>query len=243
MRTTAKRDGADWILNGSKMWITNGTIADVATVWARTDDGQINGFLVEKGMPGFEAPEMKHKLSLRASVTSELVLKDVRVPEENRFPEVVVAARAALVPERGAVRHRLGRGRRRARVLRVGARVREGAHGLRQADRRLPADAAEARGDGARDQPRHARRPAPRPDEGRGNARPEHVSMGKMGNVRGAIEVARSARTILGGNGITLEYPVIRHMNNLESVLTYEGTHEVHTLVVGQAITGENAFR
>ena len=115
----AKRDGSDWILNGTKMWITNGTIADVAIVWARTDDGADHGFLVEKGMPGFEAPEIKHKLSLRASVTSELVLQDVRVPEENLLPGAFVAARPAVVPERGAFRHRLGRGRRRARVLRV----------------------------------------------------------------------------------------------------------------------------
>ena len=136
MRTHARRDGADWILNGTKMWITNGTIADVAIVWARTDDGEINGFLVEKGMPGFSAPEIKHKLSLRASVTSELVLDDVRVPGENLLPEARHAARPALVPERGALRHRLGRGRRRARVLRGGARLLEGADRLRQADRR-----------------------------------------------------------------------------------------------------------
>ena len=154
MRTNARRDGSDWVLNGSKMWITNGTIADVAVVWARTEDGAINGFLVEKGMPGFEAPEMKHKLSLRASVTSELVLQRRARAGGEPLPGGVVAARPAVVPERGALRDRLGLGRRRARVLRVGARLLEGAHGLRQADRRLPADAAEARGDGARDQPR-----------------------------------------------------------------------------------------
>jgi glutaryl-CoA dehydrogenase len=116
MRTRARRDGSDWILNGTKMWITNGTIADVAVVWARTDDGEINGFLVEKGMPGFEAPEMKRKLSLRASVTSELVLKDVRVPEENRFPEVSTL-RGPLSCLDEALRHRLGRGGRRPRLL------------------------------------------------------------------------------------------------------------------------------
>ena len=157
------------------------------------------------------------------------------MPEENRFPEVDVAARAAVVPERGALRDRLGRRRRRARVLRVGARLREGAHRLRQADRRLPADAAEARRDGARDQPRDARRAAPRPHEGRRHA----AARARRASARWATSAARSrsrrsARTILGGNGITLEYPVIRHMNNLESVLTYEGTHEVHTLVVGR---------
>jgi glutaryl-CoA dehydrogenase len=243
MRTTAKRDGSDWILNGSKMWITNGTIADVATVWARTDDGQINGFLVEKGMPGFEAPEMKHKLSLRASVTSELVLKDVRVPEENRFPEVsslrgplsclnearygivwgaVGAARACYESALEYAKERLVFGKPIA--------------GYQLTQQKLAEMALEInRGTLV------ALHLGRMKDEG--TLRPEHVSMGKMGNVRGAIEVARSARTVLGGNGITLEYPVIRHMNNLESVLTYEGTHEVHTLVVGQAITGENAFR
>jgi glutaryl-CoA dehydrogenase len=243
MRTTAKRDGSDWILNGSKMWITNGSIADVATVWARTEDGSINGFLVEKGMPGFDAPEMKHKLSLRASITSELVLKDVRVPEENRFPEVstlrgplsclnearygivwgsVGAARACFESALEYAKERMVFGKPIAAYQLTQQKLAEMALELNRGT--LVA--------------LHLGRMK---DEG--TLRPEHVSMGKMGNVRGAIEVARSARTVLGGNGITLEYPVIRHMNNLESVLTYEGTHEVHTLVVGQALTGENAFR
>jgi len=243
MRTTAKRDGSDWILNGSKMWITNGSIADVATVWARTEDGSINGFLVEKGMPGFDAPEMKHKLSLRASITSELVLKDVRVPEENRFPEVstlrgplsclnearygivwgsVGAARACFESALEYAKERMVFGKPIAAYQLTQQKLAEMALEVNRGT--LVA--------------LHLGRMK---DEG--TLRPEHVSMGKMGNVRGAIEVARSARTVLGGNGITLEYPVIRHMNNLESVLTYEGTHEVHTLVVGQALTGENAFR
>jgi glutaryl-CoA dehydrogenase len=243
MRTTAKRDGSDWILNGTKMWITNGTIADVATVWARTADGQINGFLVEKGMPGFEAPEMKHKMSLRASVTSELVLKDVRVPEENRFPEVsslrgplsclnearygivwgsVGAARACYESALEYAKERLVFGKPIAGYQLTQQKLAEMALEINRGTL-VALHLGRMKDDGT--------------------LRPEHVSMGKMGNVRGAIEVARSARTVLGGNGITLEYPVIRHMNNLESVLTYEGTHEVHTLVVGQAITGENAFR
>jgi glutaryl-CoA dehydrogenase len=243
MRTRARRDGSDWILDGTKMWITNGTIADVAVVWARTEDGQINGFLVEKGMPGFEAPEMKHKLSLRASVTSELVLKDVRVPEENRFPEVsslrgplsclsearygivwgsVGAARACFESALDYAKERIVFGKPVAGYQLTQQKLAEMALEINRATLLAL----------------HLGRMK---DEG--TLRPEHVSMGKMGNVRGAIEVARSARTILGGNGITLEYPVIRHMNNLESVLTYEGTHEVHTLVVGQALTGENAFR
>jgi glutaryl-CoA dehydrogenase len=243
MRTHAKRDGSDWILNGAKMWITNGTIADVATVWARTADGEIRGFLVEKGMPGFSAPEIHKKLSLRASVTSELVLQDVRVPDENVFPEVrtlrgplsclnearygivwgaVGAGRACFEAALDYARERIVFGKPIAAYQLTQQKLAEMALEVNRAS--LVA--------------LHIGRMK---DEG--TLRQEHVSLGKMGNVRGAIEVARSARTVLGGNGITLEYPVIRHANNLESVLTYEGTHEVHTLVVGQALTGENAFR
>jgi glutaryl-CoA dehydrogenase len=243
MRTTARRDGSDWILNGAKMWITNGTVADVAVVWARTDEGAINGFLVERGTAGFEAPEMKRKLSLRASVTSELVLRDVRVPEAYRFPEVstlrgplsclnearygivwgaVGAGRACFEAALEYARERLVFGKPIAAYQLTQEKLAEMALEVNRAT--LVA--------------LHLGRMK---DEG--TLLPEHVSMGKMGNVRGALEVARSARTVLGGNGITLEYPVIRHMNNLESVLTYEGTHEVHTLSVGKALTGENAFR
>jgi glutaryl-CoA dehydrogenase len=243
MRTTARRDGGDWIVNGSKMWITNGSIADIAVVWARTDGGEINGFLVERGMPGFDAPEMHHKMSLRASVTSELILRDVRVPEENRFPEVsslrgplsclsearygivwgsVGSARACFEAALDYAKERIVFGKPIAGYQLTQQKLAEMALEINRAT--LVA--------------LHLGR---KKDDG--TLRPEHVSMGKMGNVRGALEVARTARTILGGNGITLEYPVIRHMNNLESVLTYEGTHEVHTLVVGEALTGENAFR
>jgi glutaryl-CoA dehydrogenase len=243
MRTRARRDGSDWILDGTKMWITNGTIADVAVVWARTDAGEINGFLVEKGMPGFEAPEMKHKLSLRASVTSELVLKDVRVPEANRFPEVssLRGPLSCLNEARyGIVWGSVGAGRACFESALEYSKERivfaKPIAGYQLTQQKLAEMALEI--NRATLVALHLGRMK---DEG--TLRPEHVSMGKMGNVRGAIDVARSARTILGGNGITLEYPVIRHMNNLESVLTYEGTHEVHTLVVGQALTGENAFR
>ncbi len=243
MRTSARRDGSDWILNGAKMWITNGSVADVAVVWARTEDGQINGFLVEKGFPGFEAPEMKHKLSLRASITSELVLRDVRVPEENRFPEVTSlrgplsclnearygivwgaegAARACLESALDYAKERIVFGKPIAgyqltqqKLAEIALEVNRGTLVALHLGRMKDA----------------------------GTLKPEHVSLGKMGNVRGAIEAARTARTILGGNGITLEYPVIRHINNLESVLTYEGTHEVHTLVVGNTLTGLDAFR
>jgi glutaryl-CoA dehydrogenase len=243
MRTTAKRDGSDWILNGSKMWITNGTIADVATVWARTEDGAINGFLVERGMPGFEAPEMKHKLSLRASVTSELVLRDVRVPEENRFPEIA-SLRGPLSclneARYGIVWGAVGAGRACFESALDYAKERivfnKPIAGYQLTQQKLAEMALEI--NRATLVALHLGRM-----KDAGTLLPQHVSLGKMGNVRGAIEVARTARTILGGNGITLEYPVIRHINNLESVLTYEGTHEVHTLVVGNALTGENAFR
>ena len=243
MRTTARRDGPDWILNGAKMWITNGTIADVAVVWARTEDGAINGFLVERGTPGFEAPEMHRKLSLRASVTSELVLRDVRVPEAARFPEIATlrGPLSCLNEARfGIVWGSVGAGRACLEAALDYARERivfgKPIAGYQLTQQKLAEMALEVnRGTLV------ALHLGRMKDDG--TLRPEHVSLGKMGNVRGALEVARTARTILGGNGITLEYPVIRHMNNLESVLTYEGTHEVHTLSVGRALTGENAFR
>jgi glutaryl-CoA dehydrogenase len=243
MRTTARRDGSDWILNGAKMWITNGTIADVATVWARTEDGAINGFLVEKGTPGFTAPEIHKKLSLRASVTSELVLQDVRVPEENRFPDVdtLRGPLSCLNEARyGIVWGAVGAGRACFEAALDYAKERivfdKPIAGYQLTQQKLAEMALELnRGLLV------ALHIGRMKDDG--TLRQEHVSLGKMGNVRGAIEVARQARTILGANGVTLEYPVIRHVNNLESVLTYEGTHEVHTLVVGNALTGENAFR
>jgi len=242
MRTHARRDGSDWVLNGAKMWITNGTIADMAVVWARTDEGEIRGFIVEKGAKGFSAPEIHKKISLRASVTSELVLEDVRVPADAMFPEVstlrgplsclnearygivwgaVGAARACFESALDYARERIVFGKPIAGYQLTQQKLAEMALEVNRGS--LVALHLGRMKDG-------------------GLLRPEHVSLGKMGNVRGALEVCRSARTILGANGVTLEYPVIRHMNNLESVLTYEGTHEVHTLVVGQALTGENAF-
>ena len=243
MRTHARRDGSDWVLNGAKMWITNGTIADVAVVWARTDDGAIRGFLVERGAKGFSAPEIHKKISLRASVTSELVLEDVRVPGDAVFPDVttlrgplsclsearygivwgsVGSARACFESALEYARERIVFGKPISAFQLTQQKLAEMALEINRAS--LVA--------------LHLGRM-----KDAGTLRPEHVSLGKMGNVRGALEVCRSARTILGANGVTLEYPVIRHMNNLESVLTYEGTHEVHTLVVGQALTGESAFR
>ena len=243
MRTHARRDGSDWILNGAKMWITNGTIADVATVWARTDDGAIRGFLVEKGTPGFSAPEIHKKLSLRASVTSELVLQDVRVPDENVFPDVTTlrGPLSCLNEARyGIVWGSVGAGRACFEAALDYAKERivfeKPIAGYQLTQQKLAEMALELNR-GLLVALHIGRK------KDAGTLRQEHVSLGKMGNVRGAIEVARSARTILGANGVTLEYPVIRHVNNLESVLTYEGTHEVHTLVVGNALTGENAFR
>ena len=243
MRTHARRDGSDWVLNGTKMWITNGSIADIAIVWARTDGGEIRGFVVERGMPGFTAPEIHKKLSLRASVTSELVLADVRVPGESMLPGAssLRGPLSCLNEARyGIVWGAVGAGRAcfEAALDYAKERIVFGkpisAYQLTQ--QKLAEMALEV-----------SRASLVALHIGRmkdaGTLRPEHVSLGKMGNVRGAMEVARSARTILGGNGITLEYPVIRHMANLQSVLTYEGTHEVHTLVVGEALTGENAFR
>jgi len=242
MRTHARRDGTDWVLNGAKMWITNGTIADIAVVWARTDEGEIRGFLVEKGAKGFSAPEIHKKISLRASVTSELVLEDVRVPGDAVFPDVttlrgplsclnearfgivfgaVGAARACFESALEYAQERIVFGKPISAFQMTQQKLAEMALEINRAS--LVA--------------LHLGRL-----KDSGSLRPEQVSLGKMGNVRGALEVCRAARTILGANGVTLEYPVIRHMNNLESVLTYEGTHEVHTLVVGQALTGENAF-
>ena len=244
MRTHARRDGSDWILNGAKMWITNGTIADIAIVWARTDDGAIRGFIVEKGHAGLHARRRSTRRSrcARRSRRSSCS-QDVRVPDENLLPgaDTLRGPLSCLNEARyGIVWGAVGAGRAcfEAALDYAKERIVFGkpisAYQLTQ--QKLAEMALELN-----------RGLLVALHVGRmkdaGTLRPEHVSLGKMGNVRGAIEVCRSARTILGANGVTLEYPVIRHMNNLESVLTYEGTHEVHTLVVGGALTGENAFR
>ena len=247
MRTRARRDpgsndGGDWVLDGRKMWITNGSVADVAIVWARADEG-IRGFVVPTNTPGFSAPEIKHKMSLRASVTSELVLDSVRLPADAVLPDVtglkgplsclnearfgivwgaLGAARSALETalEYAGTRSQFGQPiasfqLTQQKLVEMGLSLATGSLLALQLGR-------------LKDQ---------------GDLRPEHVSLGKLNNVRAALEICRSARTILGANGISLEYPVIRHMNNLESVLTYEGTVEMHTLILGQAITGHAAFR
>ncbi|MFB7589046.1 acyl-CoA dehydrogenase family protein [Streptomyces sp. NPDC056169] len=242
MRTHAKRDGSDWILNGTKMWITNGSVADVAVVWARTEDG-VRGFLVPAGTPGFSAPEIKMKLSLRASVTSELVLEDVRLPADAMLPEArglsgplgcLNEARFGIVfGALGAARDCLETAISYARDRTVFARP----LASYQLTQQKLADMAVELGKGML----LALHLGRLKDAGAITA--EQISVGKLNNVREAIAIARECRTILGANGITLEYPVLRHANNLESVLTYEGTSEVHSLVIGKALTGEQAFR
>src|SRR3954468_15555376 len=241
MRTRARRDGGDWVLDGSKMWITNGSKADVAVVWARSEEG-INGFLVERGTPGFSAPLMHGKLSLRASVTSELVLDAVRVPEENRLTEAnsLRAPLSCLNEARyGIVWGAAGAARAcyEAALEYAGSREQFGkpiaAFQLTQA--KLVEMAVKV------SQSTLLALHLGRLKDA-GTLRTEQVSLGKYHNVSAALEVAHSARSVLGANGITLEYPVLRHANNLESVLTYEGTHEMHTLILGQAITGLPAF-
>jgi len=241
MRTSAKRDGDDWILNGSKMWITNGGIADLAVVWARTDDG-VRGFVVPTDMPGFSTKDVARKLSLRASVTSELILDDVRLPSDALLPGVegMRGPLSCLNEARyGIVWGAMGAARACFESALEYSKTREqfgkpiGSFQLTQrklADMLLELDKGTLLA-------LHLGRMK---DEGR--LRPEQVSEGKLNNVREALAIAREARTILGANGITLEYPVLRHANNLESVLTYEGTSEIHTLVLGKALTGLDAF-
>jgi glutaryl-CoA dehydrogenase len=245
MRSRARRDGDDWVLDGRKMWITNGSIADVAVVWANAGEehGGIRGFVVPADSPGFSAPLVKHKLSLRASVTSELVLDGVRLPADAVLPEVrglkgplscLNEARYGIVwGALGAARSSLDAARRYAMEREQFGRP---IAGFQLTQAKL-ADMAVEYTKGLLLALHLGRR------KDAGTLRPEQVSVGKLNNVREALEICRTARTILGANGISLEYPVIRHMNNLESVLTYEGTVEMHTLVVGQALTGQSAFR
>ncbi|MGQ4716631.1 acyl-CoA dehydrogenase family protein [Streptomyces anulatus] len=247
MRTYAKRDGQDWVLTGRKMWITNGSVASVAVVWAQTDEGEdgrgIRGFVVPTDAPGFSAPEIRHKWSLRASVTSELVMDEVRLPADAVLPDAsglrgplsclsharygivwgaMGAARASFESALGYARSREQFGRpiggfqlTQAKLADMALELHKGILLAHHLGRRMDA----------------------------GRLRPEQVSFGKLNNVREAIEICRTSRTILGANGISLEYPVMRHATNLESVLTYEGTVEMHQLVLGKALTGLDAFR
>jgi glutaryl-CoA dehydrogenase len=241
MRTSARKDGSDWVLNGTKMWITNGSIAGLCVVWAVTDEG-VRGFLVPAGSRGFETRDIKRKLSLRASVTSELHLDDCRLPEEAVLPRVrglkgplscLTEARfgivwGALGAARSCYESALEYAKSRVQFDRPVASFQLTQEKLVNMMLEIQKGLLVALHLGRlKDDKRLA---------------PEQVSFAKLNNVREALEVARTARTILGASGITLEYPVIRHMNNLESVLTYEGTSEVHTLILGEALTGMRAF-
>ncbi len=242
MVTRARREGSTWVLNGAKMWITNGSIADVSVVWAKDEDGLIRGFLVEKDREGFSAPEMKHKMSLRASVTSELVLQDVRIPDANRLPgaEGLKAPLACLTQARygiawGAIGAAMACFHAAVEYSRTRIQFGRpiGAFQLTQAklaDMFTEITKAQTL----------CLRLGQLKEEGKLTF--GQVSMAKRNNVAMALDIARSAREILGANGITTEYPIMRHMMNLESVKTYEGTHDIHTLILGQEITGIPAF-
>jgi glutaryl-CoA dehydrogenase len=242
MRTRARRDGSDWILHGQKMWITNGSASEVAVVWANTEEG-VRGFLVPKGTKGFTTQDIHKKLSLRASITSELLLDDVRLPADAVLPEVsslkgplsclnearygIVwgAAGAMRACYEAALEYATERVQFDRPIASFQIQQAKLAQMVLEVNRATLLSLHLGRMKDA------------------GTLRPEHVSLGKLGNVNAALEVARSARQVLGANGVTLEYPVIRHMNNLESVVTYEGTADVHALVIGGAVTGIQAFR
>lgn len=242
MLTSAKKDGGDWIINGSKMWITNGSVADVAVIWTQSEEG-IRGFVVPTNTPGFSANTVKHKLSLRASVTSELVFTDMRVPDSARLPKVS-SLRAPLMclaeARYGIIFGAVGAARDSFEVA------------LNYASTRLQFDGPISRHQLTQEK---LARMATNLNTSMllalhlGKIKDEHkigpaqISMGKFNNVSTALEIAREARSILGAAGITTEYSIFRHMNNLESVLTYEGTHEIHALTIGQALTGIAAFR
>jgi glutaryl-CoA dehydrogenase len=242
MLTTARKEGGDWIINGSKMWITNGSVADVAVIWTQSEDG-IRGFVVPTNTPGFSANSVKHKLSLRASVTSELVFTNLRVPDSARLPKAT-SLRAPLMC--------LGEARYGIIFGAVGAARDSFETALNYASTRLQFDGPISRHQLTQEK---LARMATNLNTSMllalhlGKLKDEHkiepaqISMGKFNNVSAAIEIARESRTILGAAGITTEYSIFRHMNNLESVLTYEGTHEIHALTIGQALTGIAAFR
>jgi glutaryl-CoA dehydrogenase len=242
MRTRARRDGNDWILTGTKMWITNGSIADVAVIWAKTENG-IGGFVVPTGTPGFSTNEIRRKLSMRASITAELVLDEVRVPDGARLPGVgsMRGPLSCLNEARfGIVFGAMGAARAcyQAALAHAHNRVQFGVPiASFQLTQQKLVEMVVGIGRGTVLAVHLGRM------KDAGSLRHEQVSLGKMDNVRTALNVARSARGLLGAAGITDEYPVMRHMNNLESVFTYEGTHEVHTLVIGKALTGIEAFK
>jgi glutaryl-CoA dehydrogenase len=241
MKTNARLDGNEWVLNGSKMWITNGGIADVAVVWAKTDDG-VRGFVVPRGTPGFSTQDIHRKLSLRASITSELIFEDCRLPADAVLPEIrgLRGPLSCLSEARyGIIWGAVGAARTclETAIDYAKTRVQFGKPiaGFQLTQQKLANMTVELNKAGLL-----ALHLGRLKDEG--ILTPEQVSFGKLNNVREALAIAREARTILGANGISSEYPIMRHANNLESVLTYEGTSEVHTLIIGEKITGERAF-
>jgi glutaryl-CoA dehydrogenase len=242
MRTRAVRQGGDWVLSGSKMWITNGSLADVAIVWARTEEG-VRGFLVEKGMPGFTTQDVHHKISLRASVTSELSLDGVRVPEANRLPEAagLKAPLGCLTEARFGIVWGVTGAARDALAAALDYSTQRTQFGKPIAGFQLTQKKLADLAVSLQQSQLTARRLGELKDAGRITA--YQISFGKFANVSAALAICREARSILGGSGITTEYPVLRHAVNLETVYTYEGTHEVHTLVLGSQLTGIDAFR
>ncbi|HEX9794483.1 MAG TPA: acyl-CoA dehydrogenase family protein [Planctomycetota bacterium] len=243
MRSRCRRDGDDWILDGRKMWITNGTGCDVAVYWGRDEDGKVQGFLVEGDRPGFSAPEQKHKWSLRCSTTSELVLEDVRVPEANRLPGVqgLKAALSCLTQARyGISWGAIGAAQAcfdEARSYSLERQIYAKPLAAFQITQIKLADMATEITKAQLLSLQLGRL------KDRGAAEPEQVSMAKRNNVAMALEIARECRTLLGANGITLEFQTGRHVCNLETVLTYEGTHEIHGLILGHALTGLAAYK
>jgi glutaryl-CoA dehydrogenase len=243
MRTRCRRDGDDWIIHGQKMWITNGTVADVSIVWARDEDNNVQGFLVEKEREGFSAPEQKHKWSLRCSVTSELVCDEVRVPEANRMPGVqgLKSALMCLTQARygiawgaiGAAQACFDEARRYCLDRQIFDKP---LAGYQLTQKKLAEMATEITKAQLLCWKLGRMKDA-------GTMTPQHVSMAKRNNVAMALDIARECRSLLGANGITLEFQAGRHACNLETVITYEGTHEIHTLVLGQAVTGIPAYR
>ncbi|GAB5466758.1 MAG: acyl-CoA dehydrogenase family protein [Candidatus Kapaibacteriales bacterium] len=241
MLTNAKKIDSGYLLNGAKMWITNGTIADIAVVWAKLD-GKVTGFLVEKGMKGFSAPEMKNKHSLRASITSELVFEDVEVPEENKLDISGLKGPLSCLSQ---ARFGIAYGA-------LGAAMEMYESSLNYSKSRIQFDKPIAGFQMVQEKLVWMLNEITKGQllawrVGRlfekGEARPEHISMAKRNNVKVALEAARKAREIHGANGILSEYPIMRHANNLESVYTYEGTHDIHTLILGADITGIQAFK
>jgi glutaryl-CoA dehydrogenase len=242
MATRARRDGDDWVINGTKRWITNGNVAHLAIVWARTEQG-IRGFLVETGTKGFQAREIHHKLSMRASVTSELILDDVRVPARNELPgaQGLKAPLSCLNEARYGIVWGV-----------LGAAIACYRSALEYAKARVQFDRPIAGYQLTQEKLVNMLTEITKGQllalqlgrlKDQGDATATQISMAKLNNVREALQIAREARTILGANGISLEYPVMRHMNNLETVLTYEGTSEIHMLAIGEEITGLGAFK